>query len=111
MAEGNGLLNRRTGIYLYRGFESRPLRYIDDSQCQEGSRCNKNTEVTTNKAEGESTLNEHPKVPTVDSTEKKKVTYSDKLDNKLTEKDSDLAVVVRTTLITLYTGHIVKSSD
>ena len=26
MAEGNGLLNRRRGIYLYRGFESRPLR-------------------------------------------------------------------------------------
>ena len=26
VAEGNGLLNRRTGIYLYRGFESRPLR-------------------------------------------------------------------------------------
>jgi hypothetical protein len=23
----NGLLNRRTGIYLYRGFESRLLRY------------------------------------------------------------------------------------
>ena len=28
MAEGNGLLNRRTGIYPYRGFESRPLRYL-----------------------------------------------------------------------------------
>ncbi len=28
MAEGNGLLNRRTGIYLYRGFESRPLRFF-----------------------------------------------------------------------------------
>ncbi len=28
VAEGNGLLNRRTGIYLYRGFESRPLRFF-----------------------------------------------------------------------------------
>ena len=28
MAEGNGLLNRRVGIYLHRGFESRPLRFF-----------------------------------------------------------------------------------
>ena len=28
VAEGNGLLNRRTGKNSYRGFESRPLRYV-----------------------------------------------------------------------------------
>ena len=28
VAEGNGLLNRRTGISPYRGFESRPLRWF-----------------------------------------------------------------------------------
>ena len=28
MAEGNGLLNRHTGLNLYRGFESLPLRQI-----------------------------------------------------------------------------------
>ena len=27
VAEGNGLLNRRTGLSWYRGFESRPLRF------------------------------------------------------------------------------------
>ena len=27
MAETNGLLNRQTGLYLSRGFESRPLRF------------------------------------------------------------------------------------
>lgn len=28
MAETNGLLNRRAGINLHRGFESRPLRFV-----------------------------------------------------------------------------------
>jgi hypothetical protein len=29
VAEGNGLLNRRMGINPYRGFESRPLRFLN----------------------------------------------------------------------------------
>jgi hypothetical protein len=31
VAEGNGLLNRRRGINPYRGFESRPLRYVRET--------------------------------------------------------------------------------
>jgi hypothetical protein len=50
-------------------------------------------------------------VSNADSTDLKKVTYSDKLDNKLTEKDFDLAVVVRTTRSNHFTGHIAKSSE
>ncbi len=30
-AEGNGLLNRRTGECWYRGFESRPLRFTPNA--------------------------------------------------------------------------------
>ena len=35
MAEGNGLLNRRTTERLYRGFESRPLRCSAPSDVNE----------------------------------------------------------------------------
>ncbi|MDT8300835.1 MAG: hypothetical protein RQ760_05065 [Sedimentisphaerales bacterium] len=64
------------------------------------SKCTKNKEVTTNKAEGDSTPNELPEVSTADRPSTIKVTSSDKLDNKQnnkpTKSDSDLAEIIET---------------
>ncbi len=94
----NGLLNRRRGKHLYRGFESPPLRSIDDSGGQERSKSAKNQEVTSTQADGPTPSNKPAKVPTDDSTNTMNVRCSDKLDNKLSDKpetDPDLTLVVK----------------
>jgi hypothetical protein len=53
-----------------------------------------NQGLTTSKAEGDSTLNEHNKMPCADSANIINVTCSDKLSNK-PEPDCDLALVVK----------------
>ena len=46
----NRLLNRRTGLHPYPGFESRPLRSFDAMRCQEESKSAENQVVTANSA-------------------------------------------------------------
>ena len=93
--DGNGLLNRRTGIYLYRGFESRPLRSPDDSSGQEMSKSAKNKGVTASKSDSNLTPNELSKVPVDDSTNTANVPNSDKLNNEPETSDLNLAEVVQ----------------
>ena len=97
-AEGNGLLNRRMGKHPYRGFESRPLRYIDDSKCQDTPKPAENKEVTATSTEDSIPSNRPSKLPNEDRANTIKVTNSDKLDNKQNNKpeaDRDLAEVIK----------------
>ena len=91
------MLNRRRGLHLYRGFESPPLRYTDDKRCQKESKSTKNKEVTTDTSLCSNGPQSPSEVPTDDSTNTIKVTSSDKLDNKLSNKptkDTDLAEII-----------------
>ena len=89
MAEGNGLLNRRTGKRPYRGFESRPLRYTDAKGCQKESKSAKNKGFTADKSECSNGYQSPSEVPGDDSTSTKNVRCSDKLDNKLSDKPDE----------------------
>ena len=86
------MLNRRTGIHPYRGFESPPLRYIDATRCQEESKSTKNKEVTADTSLCSNGSQSPSEVPTDDSTSTNDVRCSDKLDNKPT-MDVDLKLV------------------
>ena len=70
----------------------------DDSKSQELSKSAKNQEVTSTQADGSIASKKVVKVPTDDSPYTKKVTCSDKLNDKLsnkpTESDTDLAGVI-----------------
>ena len=70
----------------------------DDSERQERSKSAKNQEVTSTQADGSIASKKVAKVPTDDRSSTKKVTCSDKLNNKLSNKpakhDTDLALVL-----------------
>jgi len=65
-----------------------------DSKSQDTSKSTQNKEVTSTQADGSKASNRPAKVPSNDSTYTIKVTRSDKLDNKLSNKPDDLAEVV-----------------
>ncbi len=89
------MLNRRTGIRPYRGFESRPLRSVDVNGRQAEHTCSKNKEITASKPDEVTSANNSSQVPADDSTNTANVLNSDKLDNKLSNKpDADLSEVV-----------------
>jgi hypothetical protein len=68
----------------------------DDNKSQEESKSVKNQEVTSIPTDGPTTSKKPSKVPTDDSTDTIKVTRSDKLNNKLSDKPDELAEIVST---------------
>ncbi len=89
------MLNRRRGKRPYRGFESRPLRVAGVKGCLAEHTCSENKEITAGKPDGVTSANNSSQVPADDSTNTANVPNSDKLDNKLSNKPTELAVVVK----------------
>ena len=104
MAEGNGLLNRRRGIYLYRGFESRPLRFDtspDDKHSQTETVCIEPQALIDNSPANGSSRDQDCQpgnVPIPDNHDTNREHSPDKLndkrENEPAEEESDLMVVI-----------------
>ena len=76
------------------GGSSNQSKTTDDSKCQERSKSTKNQEVTSTPTDGSTPSKKPAKVPTGDSRNTIRVTRSDKLNNKLSNKPDELAEVV-----------------
>ena len=90
-----GFLNRRSQVRVLPGVVGEADKTADDNKGKERSKSAKNQEVASTPTDGSTTLKKPPELPTDDSTNTIKVTRSDKLDNKLSNKpDPDLSEII-----------------